>query len=38
VRFRPLFVAMYGDCTKNEVTRRLRAIEWLPRHQSGRKS
>ena len=24
VRFEPLFVAMYGDCKKNEVTRRMR--------------
>jgi hypothetical protein len=36
VRFEPLFVAMYGDCKKKEVTRRLRAVEWLPRHQGGK--
>jgi D-alanyl-D-alanine carboxypeptidase len=36
VRFGPLFVAMYGDCTKNEVTRKLRTIEWLPQHRGGR--
>jgi len=36
VRFAPLFVAMYGDCTKNEVTKKLRTIEWLPQHHGGR--
>jgi hypothetical protein len=36
VRFEPLFVAMYGDCRKNEVTRRLRAVAWLPRHGGGK--
>jgi len=35
VRFGPLFVAMYGDCTKNEVTRTLRTIDWLPQHRGG---
>jgi hypothetical protein len=36
VRFEPLFVAMYGDCNKNEITKTLRNIEWLPRHAGGR--
>jgi hypothetical protein len=36
VRFEPLFIAMYGDCKKNEVTRGMRAVEWLPRHQGGK--
>jgi hypothetical protein len=36
VRFEPLFVAMYGDCRKNEVARRMRAVAWLPRHDGGR--
>ena len=36
VRFEPLFLAMYGDCKKNEVTPRMRAVEWLPRHQGGK--
>src|SRR5262245_42486370 len=27
VRFEPLFVAMYGDCNKNEVAKNLRAIQ-----------
>jgi D-alanyl-D-alanine carboxypeptidase len=36
VRFEPLFVAMYGDCTNNEVSRKLRAIDWLPQHRGGR--
>jgi hypothetical protein len=35
VRFEPLFVAMYGDCKKNEVTAKLRPVEWLPRHHGG---
>jgi hypothetical protein len=35
VRFEPLFVAMYGDCNKNEVARNLRPIKWLPRHGGG---
>jgi D-alanyl-D-alanine carboxypeptidase len=36
VRFESLFVAMYGDCKKNEVSRNLRSIEWLSRHAGGR--
>ncbi len=35
VRFEPLFVAMYGDCTKNEVRKNLRTIRWLPKHAGG---
>jgi hypothetical protein len=35
VRFEPLFVAMYGDCTKNKVIKNLRTIEWLPKHAGG---
>ncbi len=35
VRFEPLFVAMYGDCRKNEVARKLRTIAWLPGHAGG---
>jgi hypothetical protein len=35
VRFEPLFVAMYGDCNRNDVARNLRAIRWLPRHGGG---
>ena len=35
VRFEPLFVAMYGDCNKNEVVRNLRTIDWLPKHAGG---
>ena len=38
VRFEPLFVAMYGDCKKNEVSANLRTIEWLPAHGGGRVS
>jgi len=34
VRFEPLFVAMYGDCTKHEV-KNLRTIKWLPKHVGG---
>ncbi len=36
VRFEPLFIAMYGDCHKGEVTRRMRAVEWLPQHPGGK--
>jgi hypothetical protein len=36
VRFEPLFVAMYGDCKKNDVSRKLRSIDWLPQHRGGR--
>jgi hypothetical protein len=35
VRFAPLFAAMYGDCRKNEVTKNLRAVAWLPKHNGG---
>lgn len=35
VRYEPLFVAMYGDCYRGEVTKRLRTIRWLPRHGGG---
>jgi hypothetical protein len=35
VRFEPLFVAMYGDCRKNEVAKNLRTIKWLPNHGGG---
>jgi len=35
VRFTPLFDAIYGDCTKGEVSRRLRTIRWLPKHNGG---
>jgi hypothetical protein len=35
VRFEPLFVAMYGDCSKNEVAKNLRTIRWLPKHAGG---
>jgi hypothetical protein len=36
VRFEPLFLAMYGDCHKGEVTKRMRAVEWLPQHRGGK--
>ncbi len=35
VRFGPLFMAMYGDCKKNQVAATLRTIAWLPRHGGG---
>jgi hypothetical protein len=35
VRFEPLFGAMYGDCRKNEVTKSLHTIKWLPKHGGG---
>ena len=36
VRFEPLFIAMYGDCRKNDVVPKLKTIEWLPAHNGGR--
>jgi hypothetical protein len=36
VRFEPLFVTMYGDCTKDGVTKNLQTINWLPKHGGGR--
>ena len=30
IRFLPLFLKMYGDCRRGEVTGRLREIVWLP--------
>ena len=36
VRFEPLFVAMYGDCKRNEVARKMRAVDWLPAHHGGK--
>jgi D-alanyl-D-alanine carboxypeptidase len=38
VRFGPLFVAMYGDCKLNGVVKKLKTIEWLPKHGGGRVS
>ena len=35
VRFEQLFLAMYGDCKKDEVTKNLRVIKWLPKHGGG---
>ena len=35
VRFAPLFAAMYGDCSKNEVAQNLRTVKWLPKHGGG---
>jgi hypothetical protein len=35
VRFAPLFAAMYGDCTRKEVVKNLRAVKWLPKHGGG---
>ena len=35
VRFEPLFVAVYGDCKKNEVIKNMRIIKWLPKHGGG---
>lgn len=35
VRHEPLFVAMYGDCKKNEVIKYLRTIRWLSKHGGG---
>jgi hypothetical protein len=35
VRFEPLFIALYGDCRKNEVAPKLKAMAWLPAHSGG---
>ena len=35
VRFEPLFIAMYGDCKHDGVSRSLRTIEWLTKHSGG---
>ena len=35
VRFEPLFIAMYGDCHKNDVSKNLHTIMWLPKHDGG---
>jgi D-alanyl-D-alanine carboxypeptidase len=35
VRYEPLFVAMYGDCKKNEVSPKLKTVAWLPAHHGG---
>jgi len=35
VRFEPLFVAIYGDCSKDQVIKNLRTIKWLPKHGGG---
>jgi hypothetical protein len=34
-RFKPLFDAMYGDCARGEVVRKLRSVAWLPKHHGG---
>ncbi|MFZ0026026.1 MAG: hypothetical protein WAK72_07500 [Pseudolabrys sp.] len=36
VRFEALFVAMYGDCNKSDVTKNLRTVNWLPKHGGGK--
>ena len=36
VRFQPLFDAMYGDCRSGEVSKKLRTIDWLPKHSGGK--
>jgi hypothetical protein len=38
VRFLPLFDVMYGDCRKNEVSKNLHMIDWIPKHGGGRVS
>lgn len=35
VRNEALFVKMYGDCRKGEVTKRLKAVTWLPDRGGG---
>ena len=31
IRHAPFFARMYGDCRKGEVTRRMRAVTWMPK-------
>ncbi|MES2095716.1 MAG: M15 family metallopeptidase [Pseudomonadota bacterium] len=31
VRYQPLFVAMYGDCTKGQVAPKMRSVAWIGR-------
>lgn len=31
IRYEPLFIKMYGDCRKGEVTKRLKTIPWMPK-------
>lgn len=35
VRYRALFDAIYGDCSRGEVEPKLRRIAWLPKHHGG---
>jgi hypothetical protein len=35
VRYRPLFDAIYGDCSRGAVAPKLRRIAWLPKHHGG---
>lgn len=32
VRYEPLFLAMYGDCKKEDIQKSFREIAWLPSH------
>jgi hypothetical protein len=38
IRFEPLFVKMYGDCKKGEVSKRLKPVAWMPKRGGGRLS
>jgi D-alanyl-D-alanine carboxypeptidase len=35
IRYEPLFLKMYGDCHKSEVTKRLTPVYWMPNRRGG---
>ena len=35
IRYEPLFLKMYGDCRKGEVTRRMTRVAWMPHRLGG---
>jgi hypothetical protein len=35
IRYEPLFLKMYGDCRKGEVTKRLTRLPWVPARRGG---
>ncbi|MGA7324651.1 MAG: M15 family metallopeptidase [Rhodomicrobium sp.] len=36
IRYQPFFDKMYGDCEKGEVSAKLAAIDWMPKHNGGK--
>jgi hypothetical protein len=35
IRYEPMFVKMYGDCRKSEVTKQLKPVYWMPARRGG---